>query len=354
MVSDLPRGVAIVGAGAIGSLVGARLLSARAPVTLIGRAEPMRAIREHGLILERHWRRPVILHDLEAVTAWEELSPAEVANIGLVIITTKVHDTAEAAAGLRGHVPPEVPLLVLQNGVGGVDLARAEVGARPLLAGVITLVAVQPQPGVVRSLSRRGGVAIAPVTAPPELAAQVTSLFAAAGLPARLCADYRAMTWSKLLLNMLGNAVPAITNLPSREVFNDLALCRLEIAAFREALAVLRAQAIRPVDLPGYPVPLLAQAIERLPVPILHRLLPRLVAGSRAGKQPSLQMDLQRGRTRSEVSYLNGAVVERGLELGVPVPANALICRTLTAMAGGSIPLDAYAANPHSLLAPLR
>jgi hypothetical protein len=51
---------------------------------------------------------------------------------------------------------------------------------------------------------------------------------------------------------------------------------------------------------------------------------------------------------------LNGAVVRGGRELGVPVPANALIHRTLTAMMQGTIPRQAYAANPHGLLAPLR
>ena len=214
-------------------------------------------------------------NDLDAITHWDELTPAEIANVGLVLLTTKVHDTEAAAAGLAGHVPAEVPLLVLQNGVGGAELARAKVGRRPLLAGVTTLIASQPRPGVVRSLSRRGGVGIAPVQASVETVAQVASLFGAAGLPTQVYADYRAMTWSKLLLNMLGNAVPAIVNLPPERVLRDLALCRLEIAAFREALAVLRTLGLAPVGLPGYPVPLYAWAIDRLPVPILHRLLPK-------------------------------------------------------------------------------
>jgi len=94
--------------------------------------------------------------------------------------------------------------------------------------------------------------------------------------------------------------------------------------------------------------------MERLPLSLLHRLLPRAVGRGRAGKQPSLQADLDRGRRASEVHYLNGAVVRAGLELGVAVPANALIYRTLSAMLEGMIPRDAYAANPHSLLAPLR
>ncbi len=354
MGEDLPGGVAILGAGAIGSVVGARLLKARVPVTLIGRPEAMRVVREQGLAYEQPLRRPATLHDLDAVSDWGELDPMEIANIGLVVLTTKVHDTAEAASGLEGRVPSGVPLLVLQNGVGGADLARAQIGDRPLLAGVTTLVAVQPQPGMVRNLSRRGGVALATVTAPRETLVRVAAQFAASGLPTRIAADYRALAWSKLLLNILGNAVPAIVGLPPERAFADLALCRLEIAAFREALAVMRAQGLHPVAIPGYPVGLVAKAMEGLPVPVLHRLLPRLVGGGRSGKKPSLQIDLERGRRQSEVEYLNGAVARAGMELGVPVPANALIYRTLAAMVQGTIPRDAYTSNPHSLLAPLR
>ena len=351
---DLPRGVAIVGAGAIGSLLGARLLRARVPVTLIGRPAAMQAVRDRGLTLEQPYWRTVTLRDLDAVSAWDELEPLEIANIGLVVLTTKAHDTAEAAGGLAGHVPPGVPLLVLQNGVGGPDVAWRQIGNRPLLAGVTTLVAVQPAQATVRSLSRRGGLSVASVTAPPALLNWVGWQLGSTGLPTRVCPDYRAMTWSKLLLNLLGNAVPAIVGLPPQRVFADLALCRLEIAAFREALSVMRAQDLAPIPLPGWPVPAIARAMASLPVPILHRLLPRLAGGGRSGKRPSLQVDLERGRRQSEVEFLNGAVVRAGLELGVAVPANALIYRTLAAMVEGTIPREAYLHNPHSLLAPLR
>jgi 2-dehydropantoate 2-reductase len=351
---DLPLGVAVLGAGAIGSVLGARLLRARVPVTLIGRPGAMEAVRERGLTYEQPYHRAQTLRDVEAVSDWSELGPFELANVGLVVLTTKAFDTEAAIAGLARHVPERVPLLVLQNGVGGVALARQHAGARPLLAGVTTLVATCPQPGVVRSLGRHGGLGLATVTAPLELLSWTAQLLALTGLPIRLYRDHEAMAWSKLLLNLLGNAVPAIVDLPPRRVFADLALCRLEVAAFREALAVMRARRQAPADLPGWRVSLVSRAMGRLPLPVLHRALPRLVGGGRAGKEPSLQLDLRRGRQKSEVEYLNGAVARAGLELGVAVPANALIFRTLSLMVQGAIPRDAYAANPHSLLAPLR
>ncbi len=354
MAAETRGGIAILGAGAIGSFVGARLHAAGEPVWLIGRPEAMIAVRERGLTLLQPGRRPVLARDIQAVSSWEEILPAERANVDLVILTTKAHDTEAAVAGLDSYLPESVPLLILQNGVGGADLARAQSPRRPLLAGVITIAVTRPGPGLVRSHNRRGGVGLAAVNAPVPTLHRAAGYLAAAGFPTYLYADYRAMAWSKLLLNMLGNAVPAIVQLPPERVFKDLALCRLEIAAFREALAVTQALGLRLPDLPAYPVRSLAWAMQRLPVPILHRLLPTLVGGGRGGKRPSLQIDLELGRRESEVEYLNGAVVRAARELGVAAPANALIHRTLSAMVQGTIPRDAYAANPHSLLAPLR
>ncbi len=351
MATSLPRRVAIIGAEARGLLVAARLACAGVPVVLVGRPAQVRAVQEQGLQLKQPWRRTVTLRGLHAVAGWGELAAEETAAIELAVLTSRVQSTQAAVAGLAGELDPAVPLVVLQEGVGGAEVARAQAGQRPLLAAVATFAAVQPHPGVVRCLSHRGGLGLAPVQAPQEAVGHAERLFAAAGLATQVYADYRAMVWSNLLLHMLGNAVPAIVNLPPERVFRDLALCRLELAAFREALAVMRALGISPVGLPGYPVPAFAAAMRKLPVPILHRLLPLLLQGRRL-----------RGRARAsparrlpaEVEYLNGAVVRAGRELGVPVPANALIHRTLTAMKQGTIPRHAYADNPHGLLAPLR
>lgn len=352
MVAELGR-VVILGAGALGTLVGAYLLKGGLPVIFIGRPGSIEALQAGDLVLERPWHRPYLLPRVRAASGLGDLAPRELADVSLVVLTTKVHDTALAVADLASYLPLDVPLLVLQNGVGGVELAREQIGARPLIAGTATLVASRPAPGVVRNASRRGGVGVASVTAVAGTLERSAFLLAS-GLPVRTYTDYRAMVWSKLLLNILGNALPAIVARPPERVFADLALCRLEVAAFREALAVMRAQGLAPVSLPGWPVPLIARLLDGLPLTALHRLLPYLVAHGRGGKPPSLQVDLERGLRESEVEYLNGAVVRTGRELGVAVPANALIYRTLSAMAQGSIPRDAYVANPHSLLAPLR
>ncbi|RLD06571.1 MAG: 2-dehydropantoate 2-reductase, partial [Chloroflexota bacterium] len=60
--------------------------------------------------------------------------------------------------------------------------------------------------------------------------------------------------------------------------------------------------------------------------------------------------DLHSGRGRSEVDYLNGAVVRFGKRFGIPTPVNRLLNETLQGLTRGEIPLETYARQPEKLL----
>ncbi len=101
------------------------------------------------------------------------------------------------------------------------------------------------------------------------------------------------------------------------EVFAHRALYRMEIEQLRECLAVMQAQGIRVVDLPGTPVRALAFAT-RLPLWLSKPFLSKAAGAGRGGKMPSFHIDLHAGRKQSEVTYLHGAVVRAGKRLGSP------------------------------------
>ena len=69
---------------------------------------------------------------------------------------------------------------------------------------------------------------------------------------------------------------------------------------------------------------------------------------------PSFHIDLHSNRGKSEVDYLNGAVVRFGEETGVATPVNRLLTETLTALTNGDIPVDTFARKPDKLLARLK
>ena len=238
---------------------------------------------------------------------------------------------------------------VLQNGVGGDEIARQVLEGRVLFSAIITLVVGVLEPGRIRLTTTKGGVGLAPASSGRSLAA-LADLLRQAGFNVRTYSNYRAMKWSKLLLNLLSNASPAILDMPPDEVFANSRLSMLEVTAFREALAVMRGMGLSPVSLPDYPVPLFAWALSTLPLVLLRPLFQRLVAGGRGGKMPSLHIDLSRGKGKSEVEYLNGAVVRAAQQLGMRVPANKALYTVLAGIVGGEIPWEDYKGRPEALL----
>jgi 2-dehydropantoate 2-reductase len=157
------------------------------------------------------------------------------------------------------------------------------------------------------------------------------------------------MKWSKMLTNLPANATAAILNMTAAEVFAHPGLFRLEMRMLRETLAVMRANCVRVVDLPGVPVRALALGT-RLPEFIARPLMLKAVGGGRGGKMPSFHIDLYSGRGRSEVDWLNGAVVCYGEKAGVPTPVNRLLTETLLALTRGDVPLETYSRQPEKLL----
>lgn len=332
------------GAGAVGSLVGGRLAESGTAVTVLARRGHVAAIRTWGLTLETPTGR-VVCKKADSITSLEDLASAP----DLIILTVKAYQTQEALADLSGLITGGVPVLSLQNGIGNEEMIADVAGEDHTLAGSLTISVNLIRPGVVRQNAGRGGVAIASVGAGPH-AADLVLLFRQAGFQAELHRDYRAMKWSKLLLNMITNASSAILDLSPQDIARDPRLFHLEREAVHEAERVIRALGLRPVSLPGYPVPLL-QAVMAAPEWMARVLLGRRIAQSRGGKMPTLWVDLERGRTQSEVEVLNGAVAREGARLGIPTPVNTMLTEALLALASGRRNRSEFHRNPEALLA---
>ena len=116
-----------------------------------------------------------------------------------------------------------------------------------------------------------------------------------------------------------------------------------------EALAVMKAQGIRVVDTPKTPVRLLALAAS-MPAFISRPLMVNAVGGGRGGKMPSFHIDLHNRREKSEVEWLNGAVVRYGEQVGVSTPVNKILTETLLALTRGEIPLETFSRQPEKLI----
>ena len=226
----------------------------------------------------------------------------------------------------------------------------AALGAQKAIAGTVTSAIGRRAAGDIVLERLRGlGIALG-----HPLSEDLTAALETAGLNARLYPHAADMKWSKMLTNLVANATSAILDMTPAEIFSHPGLYWLEIEQLREALRVMATQHISVTDLPGTPIRLLAFAVHSLPMALSRPLLRRAVGGGRGGKMPSFHIDLHSGRGKSEVDYLNGAVVRFGERNGIPTPVNRLLNEILLGLTGGKIPTDGYAKQPEKLLKELK
>ena len=221
-------------------------------------------------------------------------------------------------------------------------------GADRIISGAIDTPVSVPAPGQVQVHRERFKAGVAPVG---QGRAGRTWPRVCSGMPVSpldLFADYRSLKWSKLLMNLLANAQCAILDWTPAQVMADPTASRLEALAWQEAFAVMAALRIRPVAMAGYPLPLLAPFVRRLPAAWLARGLKNFVSGGRGSKMPSLHVALTAGK-RSEVGWLNGAVAHYGQAAGVPTPVNRALTDALTALSNGEARREKWRGQPDAI-----
>ncbi len=336
-----PRRVAVLGAGAVGTLLGGLLAASGAEVVLL---DPRVPDAGDEIVVHEPDGRRVVARVRRAST------PAELAaSPDLVVLAVKTFDLAGALDDLRAW--PSAPVLTIQNGVGAEDLVAAARPGIAHVAGSLTAPVERSRPQEVEWRGR-GGIGLARVAGDVDgLVAALVDDFGGAGLPARRISDARAMKWSKLLANLVGNALSALADRDPAVLYADPALFDVERRQLLEALAVMRALEIRPVGLPGANVPLLAIGI-RLPRRLSRFALRRVVGGARGGKSPSLRLHLRGGAEGpSEVAWLNGAVARAGIACGVATPVNAALAALVDAATVDPVLAADLAAEPSRIVA---
>ncbi len=334
--------IAIVGAGAIGTMLAGGLASGGHDIRLVGRRGPfgetMVTVREGDVAVEA---KVALFPDVK-----QAATPRP--GIRLVIVAVKSYDTATVARELQGADLGEARVLTIQNGVGNEEILSAALGKERIASGAITM-PVELSAPMTASVLSRGALGLAPVVRSSGVSDE-GEVFSSAGFRVKLFSDYRRLKWTKLLMNLVGNALPAILGWPPERVFSDRRLALVEVDAWREAMRVMDALGIHPVSFGGYPFPLLTPVVKHTPKALVAAALGYLVARGRGGKRPSLLMDMEKGRNRSEVMFLNGAVASHGKKTGVPTPVNACLTEVLLSVARGKTPRETFLGNPGAVL----
>jgi 2-dehydropantoate 2-reductase len=303
--------ILIVGAGAIGSLFGARLSAAGESVQLVGRPEHVEAIRARGLRVEG--TDPGTFYP-EAIPDVRAAVPPEA-----VVLAVKTFGLRVAATELAARFPRLVPTLLPQNGLhieGAVAVplraAHGEDPARQIVRAVNSIPATLIDAGVVRQAGEGELVIRDPDLPGPSsgAAAVFQAAFSRAGIRVRLVADLEREVWRKALVNAAINPVTALHRVPNGRLLDP---------PFRDEARALLREAQQAAGVAGYPI-----SDEEA-----DRELNRVVRSTAANRSSMLQ-DRERGRP-TEIDAISGEILRTATAGGLDLPVTRSVIERLAA-----------------------
>ncbi|MDO8531765.1 MAG: 2-dehydropantoate 2-reductase [Dehalococcoidia bacterium] len=316
--------IVIVGAGAIGSGVGALLHQAGLDVTLVGRPAHVAAINQRGLIMDDvrpEARRKVALR----IPAAERLTFTP----DILVVATKAQDVAEAC---RESLPYArgVPAVMMQNGISGDAIAGDILGRENIIGCIVRFGMVYLEPGVIVRHSA-GRLLIGQSFQPNGPVTRRVAETLNAGIQTKLTDNIVGARWTKLLYNVQA-AVQAATGLSMQECGKRKDMVVLGMALVQETARVAEAAGVRLAPVEGIPLEAVA-ALEKLPPmtqqPDIPKELSQLCVfiGGHSPMSSTLQ-SRKRGKS-TEVDFLNGDVVKAARAAGTSAPLNEAIVRLI-------------------------
>jgi 2-dehydropantoate 2-reductase len=294
--------IAVVGAGAMGSIFGARFHQAEHETVLVDVAQPLvDTINADGVT--------VVRGDDETVTRVPATTdPAAVGPVDIVVFFTKCYHTSSAAEGARPLVGPDTVIASLQNGWGNGDVLAAAYPPEQVVVGVTYNSGLLQGPGRVLHPAEQPTL-VGSFSDGGDGAARLAEALESAGLTTTVASPVRPEIWKKLILNAATLPASALTGMTAGALGTSKDMLDLVSETTREAVAV--AQAL------GYDID------------FDERIGTILGLVEKAGPtKASMLQDVEAGR-RTEIDVINGAVVKAADEVGVAVPINRALMQLI-------------------------
>ena len=303
--------ITVIGAGAIGGLIAARLALSGERVKVVARGAHLAAIRERGLMLREGGEETVA-----RVEATDRI--AEAGGADLIVLAVKAHQLTPIAADIASIAEPATMLLTTQNGIPwwyffkhggiheGVRLESVDPGGviashlpiDSVIASIIYPAAEIEAPGVIRHIEGHR-LPVAEIDGRrSERIAALSGLFAKAGFKSPALPDVRTEIWTKLWGNLSFNPISALTRATLEEICRFPLTRALAAAMMREAQSVGEAFGIR-----------------------FRLSVEKRIAGAESvgAHKTSMLQDIEQGRA-IEIDALLGSVIELARLANVSTP----------------------------------
>lgn len=299
---------AILGAGAIGSIVGAHLAQAGRSVVILARGRRGQQIERDGL---RIGGLAQITTPVRVI-----VDPTELAGAAVLIVATKARDTAASLEPLR-HARIDLAFSI-QNGILKNELLAAAFGADRVLGALANTSGELLGSGEVlftRNVNILIGEVAGGVSARVE---RVANAIDAAGVRAAAVPDIRSQEWSKFVAWVGVVAVAITTRVNTWKCFSDPDAARVLVRLVREMATLARACGVEVTDDSFLPVASLCHGSEEEAVGIITKIGNDYRTNAPEHRLSTLQ-DLDAGRAL-EIEETLGFAVRKARELELSMP----------------------------------
>ncbi|VAX34949.1 hypothetical protein MNBD_UNCLBAC01-690 [hydrothermal vent metagenome] len=300
---------AVIGAGAIGSVVAAYLTKSGQDVVLIGRQDQVDVINQKGL-------------QISGIRGSENIKVKALSKLDkeydLVIFTTKTQDL-ELAYQHNCEYLENCYVLTSQNGVQADSILGVHFEKEKMLSSIVMFGSTYTKLGEVIFNFEGDWIIGKPYTPIDAKLNEVVEILKSV-VPVVVSENIMGMKWLKLFVNF-NNCIPALIGKSMQETFADMDLCRLSVQLLKEGVGIIKMAQIELVSLPQFPVDRIygmATMSEEKAAGIINKTLTTL------SKEPlygSILQSIMRGRT-SEIDFINGEVVFLAKQMRQEVPLN--------------------------------
>lgn len=285
--------IAVIGAGAIGSLVAGYLKLKGEQISLISHYEGMEAIRKDGLRISGVRGNFTVPFDV-----FETMAESS----DLAILATKSHDLEQAIKDNLSALQSSA-LLTIQNGVQADNIVARYLPKENIISSIVMFGATSLKPGVVVHNFEQSWIIGKIFSRNDEHTVNISKVLEKA-FPTVVTDDIKGMKYLKVFVNA-NNCIPAILGVSMQEAFRDLEVSGVSMGIWREGLEIINRAGIKLVSLPDFPAERVTQ-LTAMPALEAARIFSGIMVN--LSKEPlygSILQSIKRGKS-SEIDYING------------------------------------------------
>jgi 2-dehydropantoate 2-reductase len=305
--------ILVMGAGALGSIIGGFMTQAGHRTHLVGRATHMDAIRNSGIEITGIWGD----HHVEGIPCYTSCEELPDEKFDVAFICVKSYDTGDAVQTLLPHLSEDTLVVSFQNGLGNIELIADAIGWERAVEARVIFGAWMPAPGKaeVTVMADPSTLGQYESTGNTERIQALAKAMDESGVPTIYSDRIGTLLWAKVAYNCALNPLSALFDVPygklleteeTKQIMREIVL---ELYAVAAALEI----SLEPPTGPEY----------------ITRLFEILIPTT-GGHYASMREDL-RNHKRTEIDAINGAICRFGSEKGVPTPTNDYLTRLIKA-----------------------